>query len=341
MKKAIFFTSHFLPHLGGVEKHVSQIARVLSNRDWEIEVVTVQEDNDQPLYEDLKYCTVTRIPIPVLKSKLMTWQWIKNYFKKISPDTVVHIHDVGWWLLPQLIFNKKNNFYITFHGWEGQYPIRWQAKLHRLFISLLVKKSIHVGSFIQKFYWDKPDSVIYGGVKLPVEATTLIPEENNLHIVFLGRLEQENSVTAYIEVLTELAKLKIKTNVTWVGDGSFRTMCEKWGKVTGMVTDTKTYISKAEIVFASSYLSLLESQALGKVVCALYDNPLKKVYLETYPGSQSMLVAGNSQVLASQINGLMHDKHIFSVLSKKSSSFAQQQTWNYVADVYEDLWSAA
>lgn len=338
MKKVIFVTPHFLPHLGGVETHVSQVAKVLAARDWDITVITSQETVVQPLNDKLEYCHVVRIPLEAQSSKKTIWQWNQKYFQKVDEDTIIHIHDVAWWLLPVLLFSNKKYFYLTFHGWEGVYPVRWQAKLHRLVVSKLVRKTIHVGGFIQDFYWDKPNKIIYGGVDLPVKATIVFPQSSSINIVFLGRLEKENSIDSFFQLLTKLTELKLKLHITWVGDGEFRSTCEKWGEVTGMVTNVRRFISSADIVFASSYLSILEAQAQGKIVCALYDNPLKQRYLETFPGKDGLLIAEKPDQLAIKIRKLLDNKSSFLQLSKRSAVFAQSQSWNMIADAYEDLW---
>ena len=60
------------------------------------------------------------------------------------------------------MINKK--VFITFHGWETEYPVRLTAKLQRYLYSKLAVGSIHVGSWISKFYWDKPNFITYGGI---------------------------------------------------------------------------------------------------------------------------------------------------------------------------------
>lgn len=333
----MFITPHFWPRLGGVETHVARLSEVLHSRKWQVEVVTLQDDPTQVLREKTSYAVVKRIPLRSQVGRSSLWSWIKKYFQSISENAIIHVHDVGWWLLPILFFNKKNKFYITFHGWEGKYPVRWQAKLHRLLISLLVNGNIHVGSFIQNFYWDKPSAVVFGGVQLPVK-TEIQPIATPLNIVFLGRLETENNIEKYIEVLSKLAQSNVVVKMTWVGDGKFRHICEKWGRVTGMVDDVRSYTKDAHLIFASSYLSMLESQAQGKVICALYDNPLKKMYLESYPGSDTVILESSAALVAERIMELLENQDKYRYLSKKSAAFAQTQTWNLVADRYEQLW---
>ncbi|MDQ5950785.1 MAG: hypothetical protein QG639_61 [Patescibacteria group bacterium] len=338
MNTVIFFTPHFLPRLGGVEIHVSELSRVLANRDWKITIVTLQDADSQALIEKTSNMTIVRVPKTAQNNKVSIWSWIKNYFKTVSADTIIHIHDVGWWCIWQLLFNRKNNFYITFHGWEGSFPVKWRAKLHRLIISWLVKGSIHVGTFIQNFYWDKPSAVVFGGVTLPVKAVIQPLSLPTLQIVFLGRLERENEIELYIKILTELVTLGVKPSVTWVGDGTYRTVCEKWGNVTGMVADTKKYVQSADLVFANSYLSILESQAQGKIVCSMYNNELKKDYLKSFPAADLLIISNSAHDAAAEIKNIASDGELYKQVSKKNAVFAQDKSWNKVADVYEKLW---
>lgn len=338
MKKVLFLSPSFLPHLGGVETHVSEISKLLAKKGWQITILTVQNSSDQLEKEKISYATIIRIPLESQKNKITLWKWIHKYFSTSYSGEIIHVHDIGWWILPEVLFNKNLSFYITFHGWEGVYPVRWQAKFHRLIISKLAKAKIHVGGFIQKFYWDKPDLITYGGVIPEIQKKVVFPDKNNLNIVFLGRLEKENNIEMYVLLLSELVKRNIPINVTWVGDGSLRNLCDKWGTVTGMVTDPHAYIESADFVFASSYLSILQAQAAGKVVCALYDNPLKQAYLETFPGKESLLLANESNMLATQIEKIISDPLRYKSYSEQSYYFAQSQSWNRVADLYEEMW---
>lgn len=338
MKNVIFLTPYFLPRLGGVEKHVSELAKVLFKKGYKVTILTMQVDSTDSLNEKFPYCSVIRIPLDQQRNKFTLWRWIKNYFDNRKESEIIHVHDVGWWLLIQAIVYKKNNFFITFHGWEGTLPIRWQAKLHRLLISKISKGSIHVGAFIQHYYWDKPNKITYGGTQLsPYVRPQSLSKE--ITIVFLGRLEKENDIELYLLVLAALAKNQIKVKMTWVGDGSFKTVCEMWGSVTGMISDTQAYVKEADFVFASSYLSILESQAAGKVVCAVYNSPLKKLYLHTYPGKDSMIISNKPEEIAISIEQLIIASSKYKKLSENSYHFAQTNSWNEVADVYEALWN--
>lgn len=160
-----------------------------------------------------------------------------------------------------------------------------------------------------------------------------------MKLVFVGRLESENEITAYGRFLTELKKRQVKFDITWVGDGSLKNECQKFGRVTGMVKDISSYLKTADVILANSYLCLLEAQAKGKLVLALYSHPLKQAYLNSYPGSQFMLLSHDPIDLADKLLKLLSEPKTLAKLTDQARRFAANQTWGKIADVYEDLWN--
>jgi glycosyltransferase involved in cell wall biosynthesis len=126
--------------------------------------------------------------------------------------------------------------------------------------------------------------------------------------------------------------------LTWVGDGAWRDECEQVGVVTGMVDNPLKFLKKADVVLANSYLSILEAQALGKIVLALYTHPLKQKYLETFPGSKMMLVAGDAQELVANFLSLLAKPALMRQYQTLARIWAGQQTWEKVAAQYFKLW---
>ena len=127
--------------------------------------------------------------------------------------------------------------------------------------------------------------------------------------------------------------------MTWVGDGSLRSNCEQIGEVTGFVKNISKYIVNAELVFASSYLSILEAQMLEKIVCAFYSNPLKKEYLELYPGSEYMLISGSVKNLIKKMELLYASSVTLKKTKHDAKKYASQQTWKSVVDIYLKMYA--
>lgn len=341
--KIIFLTPRYSPHLGGVETHVKAIADELSQRSHNVTVMTQAQNAIEPMREKCGNIEVYRIPVEANLDKQKTWQWIKQHVELFNAADIIHAHDVFWWTVPIFMKNRKKIF-TTFHGWEGIYPVPIKNKLQRWVYAQLSQKTIHIGKWIEEFYWDKGDLVLYGGVDLKKSKNNsrfIYPEvskgsNSKLMIVFLGRLSKDNDVEKYIEMLDILKRKNVTYTITWIGDGELREKCEEYGEVTGMIENYDTYIKDADIVFASSYLSMLTAHSYGKIICALYSNDLKKRYLETYPIKESIIKNKSPSVVADDLLKLLtadtqDEQHALQEEIKK-------YTWEKVTDAYEKLW---
>lgn len=340
--RIVFVSPRYHPSIGGVETHVQKVAEQLRNSGHQVTVLTTQCVSEELLVETINLVDVLRLPRQFHKQKKLTWQWIWSNKSLFFSADVVHVHDVVWWILPILPWICRKLF-ITFHGWEGRWPIRWQAKLHRWFFAKVSRKTIHIGAWIQEFYADQPNLILYGGV----DRRRLVKQKNQiktkhkkiLSIVFIGRLVRENDIASYCELL-DLFQLKNRPfRIIWLGDGAGRSQCERYGIVTGMVEKPELVLKKADVVFASSYLSILLARSLGKPVWSLYSHKLKQRYLETMPNTVSMTIAGS----ASDLYSLVYDDvnncwKATAVTSNHDQNWPP--TWEEVALAYEKLWQS-
>jgi glycosyltransferase involved in cell wall biosynthesis len=354
MKKILHLAPYYAPHLGGVETHLKEINRLLVAKKHQVTVICFQSDESEKLEETIVGVRVIRIPVndlvpaflqfsPLKKLyvKIKVWTWVAQHNKLFLDADVIQVHDVMWWIWPlyMVVYYKV---YLTFHGWEGRYPVRQRDKIHRLFNSWGAKKTIHVGDFISQFYLDKPSYVIYGGTNTPSLSQNndsgvreLI--SNSTQIVFLGRLEKENDIEKYLSLFSLLKKSYPKLQITFVGDGMYKEACAKVGVVTGWVKNPQTYLKKADVVCASSYLSILEAQSYGKLVISFYSHPLKKSYLETFPGAPYMIIGSDPKLVSKKIE--KWETIDLKKLHKKIRAFAQTMSWEKVVAVYEKMWS--
>lgn len=324
----------YAPHIGGVETHVSAINLELVKRGNKVAVLTTSHKSSLPTHETIKGVDVYRMPSDG-QHKWAVWRWMWQQRAFLREADVVHVHDVWWWIWPVYFFIRHNVF-STFHGWEGQYPVRLTAKCQRWLANFLSQGSIHIGAWIKEFYWDKPDEVLYGGTEAPL--TTSMPSKELRHAIFFGRLTSENDVPAYITFCTALKAEYPKLRITWIGDGPLAQECQKVGVVKGMVSDPLQELSQADVVLSASYLSILQAQAAGKLVVALYSHHLKQRYLETYPGSQWLVMGKDPTVIAAQLGQLWREPQRLRRLVADAQTWAQHMTWENVTDTYEQLW---
>lgn len=331
MSKIVFVTPSYPPQLGGVETHVSQVTAQLINKGHQVTVITGSKT-------DKKLCPEKVMGINTKgQAKYEIWQQIWSLRNVFFRADIVHVHDVGWWLAPVMPF-VLHKFNITFHGWEGDYPVRWQAKLHRLILALFARKTVHIGHFIQLFYWDVPDLVMYGGFDEKLLDTDVHAIKQPINIVFFGRLVAENGIDLYLQLLSELKQKKLKFNMNWVGDGPYKEKCSQFGEVTGMIAQTTQYLAEADLVMANSYLSMLQAQAMGKIVVSLYDNPLKEAYLDTYPGKEALINSESPNMAADQLEEVLTSSDRSKKLQKKAQRLVGGLTWKNVTDQYLELW---
>lgn len=140
-------------------------------------------------------------------------------------------------------------------------------------------------------------------------------------ILFIGRLEKDLGLETYFKAL-DILKLKIDI----AGDGSLKKECQKYGRVLGFV-DIDKIIKNYNIIFASSYLSILQALINKKPVIAVYENPLKEDYLKMSPFSRFISIVNNPK-----------DFSLNKKFSQKGYDWAQKQTWQKVTDIYLKLW---
>ncbi len=93
-------------------------------------------------------------------------------------------------------------------------------------------------------------------------------------IVFVGRLEKDTGLLEFLKWSSSLVHGYV---VEFVGDGSFRKECEKYGKVHGF-TDPRPFLKKAEICVPGGYLSYIEAKQYGCKIKTFSSNPLKEDY---------------------------------------------------------------
>ena len=180
--KILFLAHHKWPRIGGVERHIRAIGdrlQVTGNK-----VTTISSEDIKPPH--IKFFGL-----------LYIWYWLLLRSRKLIIDSdIVHIHDVFIWYLPFRFLFPRKKVFITFHGWEGKYPIPLWNILNKKLANYLCNGSIVVGKYIEKHYGIKADHIIYGAAQpLVVGRLSLVKTKNTL--VYLGRQDRD---TGYFEL---------------------------------------------------------------------------------------------------------------------------------------------
>jgi glycosyltransferase involved in cell wall biosynthesis len=293
----ILFLSHFFyPHIGGVEKHVMEISKSLVVSGHSVTVLTRKFDSKLKNDEIVSGIKIIRFPYPSSKffGLLVIWSWLFRNRNLLKKADIIHCHDVFIWYLPFRFFYPKKKVFTTIHGLEWNNPFTisgiWQKKL----AVKLSKGTIGVGSFLEKYLGIRFDLIVYGATSKSRHSKVKNKIKNS--IIFLGRLERDTGVLKFIKYLEKNRNL----NAEFVGDGSLKSVCKKYGKVHGF-TDPTPFLKKAEYVVPGGYLAYVEAKSFGCKIMTYPPDELKKVY---WQGIKKVDKFPTWDALASQYVGL-------------------------------------
>lgn len=344
----LFFTRRFYPDIGGVETHVMEVGKRLVSMGHEVTVVCEESSKSSSTKrfwasQNDKKIKIWRIPVGrhEKQKKFIIWQWLKKNKQLIEDADIVHCHDVFYWYFPFRFMYPKKPVYTTFHGYEG-YPVSPKAIAVRKLSEKLSWGNICVGDFIPKWYGTRATLVTYGGVTMANSKWQMASSsKKKFTIVFVGRLDKDTGIDLYLKTLQELKKKKIPFVFEAYGDGKFRKQVEKVGKVHGFIEHLEKKLAKVDIVFSSSYLSMIQSLAAKKLVFAVYTNPLKEDYLRMSPFAKFVIKGDDPQKLAEKIIFYINQKHFAEKLITAGYTWAEKQTWDEVITIYLNLWKAS
>jgi len=334
MKKIVFLTRSYYPNIGGVEKHIYELSKVLVLQGYKITIITEENIRRQTIDFDYNIKGVKVIRIPIGKDnwfkKFRIWKWMWENKDLIYKSDIIHCHDVFFWYLPLAIANPLKNVFTTFHGYES-FPIKLKAVVYRKVFEYMSNKTICVGDFMRKWYHANPTAVIYGGVDLP---TKRIKAKKNTAI-FIGRLDEHTGIEIYAEAVGLIRKKIPSFTLTVYGDGPLKEKIKGPGIVLkGYDANADDEIQKYEYAFISRYLGILEAMAAKRLVFAHYDNPVKEDYLKMTPYSEWIVPFKSAEELSIKIQ----DEEKNTKKINEAYSWVKYQTWEKVTDVYLSLW---
>ncbi|MEK7060906.1 MAG: glycosyltransferase family 4 protein [Patescibacteria group bacterium] len=328
----VFLCTSFYPNIGGVEKHVFEVAKRLVRKGNKVVVITEGKHNLQEKVAGIKIYRFNFGEKSWIK-KFKIWIKLWKYRELFKKTDIVHCHDVFFWYFPFRFLFLRKKVYTTFHGYETKFPIENKAIFIRKISEKLSFGNICVGDYIKKWYGTNPDYVTYGAIDKIQSSRSKNHKSSKLKILFVGRIEKDMGVEIYAEALRLLKKYKFKFEAC--GDGSMRNYLEKYGKVHGFVKNINSYILKSDVVFASSYLSILTAMRLRKPVFAVYSNPLKSDYLRKSPFAKWVTIEKSPENLANEIKLIKrHNKKKIEL----GYIWATKQTWENLTNIYLRLY---
>lgn len=346
IKKILFIAPNYLPHIGGVEKHIYYLSQEMLKDNHQVDILTLKYNNTYKDIEEDGNLKVIRVDKSSKKfgNRINTIKYMFKSIKNILKYDIIHIHDYStfeMWIYPIYpilkLFNKK--IYITFHGYEGDIPPRKQVIFRRKMVEKLATKNICIGHFIEKYYDTKADIVSYGGVN----KVDNILENKEEYLLFIGRLAPDTGIFDYIKAW-ELISKNSDLKFVICGDGVLREEIEKYIKKNniqniifkGFVSDVESYIKDAKIIFTAGYLGILEAFSYKKNVIATYDNVLKEDYLKMILNYHEMMWVADNDIdnIVDAVNEAIGD----TTKKKIAYIYSLENSWEKVKNDYYKLW---
>lgn len=333
--KILFVTKYFLPHIGGVERQVEGLSRELIKKGNRVTVLTWKYDDSLRDNEKAGKINIVRFRFPQIKfiGLIYTWSWFIFHINFLEKFDIIHYHGSFIWYWPIRFLLPNKPVYVTFHGWEGIYPIPFKNKLIRKIDALLARKNIAISGYLEKWYGFKADEISYTAVDLPKQSSV---KKDRKRLLYVGRLDKDTGLPL---ILSALSRLK-GYHVDFCGDGPMRSECAKYGEVHGF-TDPKPFYGKAFICLSPGITSILEAFTYKCLIATTYNNPLKKDYLLTNPFSEWIIVERSPKELARSINYYSAHPEEAKEKIEKCYRWVKTQNWNNEANRYLKLWGLA
>ncbi len=337
--KIIFFTPRYFPSIGGVQKHLQQLTKLLKKR-YEIAIVTEQHKdglNTQEVINGIKTYRIPTANITEKSRKWKIWSWLLSNRKIIEKADIVHVHDVAYWIFPLRLLFPNKKFFITYHGYEGSLPPGLKAIFQRKVGEWLSSGTICIGDFMRRWYYAKPTIVSYGAADIKPR---ILPDTDDGF--FLGRLEEDTGIMSYLKAYALLPK---PMRVDVYGDGSLKNVAEKFVKDHNLPVEFKGFlpnadrnITKYRFAFVSRYLSILEAMQGKRLVFAHYNNEIKEDYLRCHPQAKNMIIFHTSEELAKKLTEIIENHRLEETYIANAYTWAKEQTWDKLANQYKKLW---
>jgi glycosyltransferase involved in cell wall biosynthesis len=329
--KIVFLARYFYPHVGGVEKQVYELSRRLETQGHQVTVVTTRYQKNlksRETVDGIKIIRFTPLPIKFL-GLLSIWIWMIGHFNLFRKADIVHAHSVLIWYWPLRLILPKRVF-VTFHGWEGIYPIPAKNKLIRKIDAMVASKNITIHDYVTKHYEISADKIMYTSVDVPKEGAG---KKDYRQLVYVGRLDKDTGLPKIMKALEKLKGFK----VDFCGDGPLRKDCEKYGTVHGFA-DPTPFLKTAFICLSPGVTSILEAFAHKCLVATTYNNPIKKDYLLMTPFADWIEVKNSPEKLAGVIKKYAAKPEKAREKIEAAYDWVKTQNWNEAVRAYEKVW---
>jgi len=325
-----FFVGSNFKNKGGVEIHLKNLISNLGHKNISVIANIINRNEIESLLPNTKliFANYDNSTFSIIKRFLLVVRLPRN--------AIFHFHDynsfIKFGFFAKLIIKSK--LYVTFHGWEGHYPLFRRDKLIRRLVKYFADATINVGEFIKTWYNTIGDETIYGGVS---GKKTNLPKGpiDNLVMYYVGRVALDSGFISFLEHVID-----VRYNCVYIIGAKRQDLTPELSsrlqyfesnikiEFLGWYDDPYSCIPKQSKVFTTGYLSILEALENDLEIYSSYENPLKKDYLIHSPFSQ-------------YINIIDAEKNEILITREKlpnSVNWAEDFGWTRVVEAYERVW---
>jgi glycosyltransferase involved in cell wall biosynthesis len=331
----LFFSRLFYPHIGGVEKHLIEISKILIEKGHKIVIVTESYSPDlktKEIFEGIQVFRISNLKEGKFR-KFQIWKWLLVNFRLLKNADVIHCHDVFFWYLPFRFMFPFKKVFTTFHGYEN-YPLSFKSILMHKISEILSMGNICVGDFIKKWYGTKPSFIVYGAVN----KIKNIKIKNENSALFIGRLDKQTGILTYSKAVEILRKKIPDFDFSVIGEGDLKNEINKNIKILKPINTASEYFGKYNFAFVSRYLSMMEAMIARRLVFAVYDNPLKEDYLRMSPFFKYIIICNSSSELVSKISFYLENLKAKEKIVREACAWVKKYSWEEIVNTYLRLW---
>lgn len=344
----VMLSPFFYPHNGGVERHVYCLSKELLKRNHDVSILTTLHENTLNYSDEIDGIKVIRFKLntmPIL-GVFINIVRLFQYAPLVIRANIIHCHDYQfflWFLGLRIIFPFKKIF-ITYHGWEGDYPPKKHIKFLRKIAEYLTRGNICIGQFIEKWYNTKADFISHGAIEVGGNSNLTTQQSD---IVVISRFSNDIPLKEYLEAFRILKdNYHQNLKIIFLGTGELEPLIRDFifkndinANLLGFVNNPLDYIRSTSVVVTNGYLAILEAAASQKPVFAIHQNEIVKDRLTSFAYSNYFISANNSsEDFAQSMYTYIKTPSKMAFNLSIPFQWAIQQTWENLATKYLQLW---
>lgn len=367
--KIIQVSPYFYPHAGGSEWYCYQLSKHLADRGHEVHVFTSRLDKDMPTMEKRDGFNIHRYYCPGIIWNINPATFIMHNLIRAKSD-IIHAHSYIFLTSNQVALSQKFNkvpFLLHLHGGidcatpsdYASTSLKFQVK-NRIYDRTVGKWTVQAATKIAsvskvdmelaKELWNLDSNKIdWIPNAIDINSFNGNNHNDNLNVVFIGRLETWKGVHIFIKVASIILEERDDVTFTVVGDGSLRNYVENNGytariNILGRVPHNQIpkILSNASILALPSYMEglptvCLEALASEVPVVASDVGGIPEIVIEKETGY--LAPPGNAKIFANKIINLIDDENTRKIMGRNGRRLIEKHyTWDKVVEKVEKIY---